>query len=137
LAAIILMIAAHVAVPLAIVIPLPWRFVGFLPLSAGIGLNLLADRELKRAQTTVKPFEASTALVTDSVFAWSRNPMYLGMVLLTVGVALFAGSVSPWVVVIGFALLLDRAFIRREEQQLNEIFDATFQRYRSKVRRWL
>ena len=137
LAAMVLMTAATVVMPLLVFIPFRWRAVGLLPLTIGVGLNIAADRQLKRRSTTVKPFQRSTALVTDGVFAWSRNPMYLGMVLLLSGIAVFEGSVTPWIVVMTFAVLLDRAFIVHEERLLEETFGARFHEYRSAVRRWL
>jgi protein-S-isoprenylcysteine O-methyltransferase Ste14 len=133
----VLMTAATVVMPLLVFIPFRWRAVGLLPLTIGVGLNIAADRQLKRRSTTVKPFQRSTALVTDGVFAWSRNPMYLGMVLLLSGIAVFEGSVTPWIVVMTFAVLLDRAFIVHEERLLEETFGARFHEYRSAVRRWL
>lgn len=65
------------------------------PLIFGVALNISADRMFKQHKTTVKPFEESTSLVTDGVFRFSRNPMYLGMVLILSGVVLLAGSTTP------------------------------------------
>jgi len=137
LGALVLTVLAHVVIPLLVVIPFRWRVVGFLPLATGAALNIAADGQLKRWHTTVKPLQRSTSLVTNGVFAWSRNPMYLGMVLLLSGIACFEGSISPWGVVVAFAVLLDRTFIVREEQQLEEMFGPSFQQYRIDVRRWV
>ena len=137
LAAIALTIALHFLFPVATFIPFPWRFAGLLPIAAGIALNLAADRQFKRRNTTVKPFQKSSALVTDGAFRWSRNPMYLGMVLVVAGIAIIEGSVTPWIVVAALAVLLERLFILREEQMLQETFGAVFQQYKKRVRRWL
>ena len=137
LIAIALMTAAHFVLPIWLVVAFPWRFAGVLPLVAGIYLNLAADRQLKLQGTTVKPLERSTTLVTDGVFAWTRNPMYLGMALILAGIAALSGSFSPWVIVVAFVILMDRVFIQREERQLDEVFGVTCSQYRSRVRRWL
>ncbi len=137
LAAIALTIALHFLFPVATFIPSSWRFVGLLPIAAGSVLNIAADRQFKRHQTTIKPFQESTALVTDGAFRWSRNPIYLGMVLIVAGVALIEGSVTPWIVVAALAVLLDRLFIVREEEMLQGTFGADFLRYKEHVRRWL
>jgi protein-S-isoprenylcysteine O-methyltransferase Ste14 len=137
LIAIVLMTAVHSVLPLRLVIAFPWGFAGVLPLAAGIYLNLAADRQLKRQRTTVKPFERSTALLTDGAFAWTRNPMYLGMSLILAGIAALFGSFSPWIIVVAFVILMDRVFIQREERQLDESFGVTFKQYSSRVRRWL
>jgi protein-S-isoprenylcysteine O-methyltransferase Ste14 len=136
-AAIALIIAVHFLFPVAVFIPYAWRFVGLLPVAAGIALNIAADHRLKQFNTTVKPFERSNALVTEGVFRWSRNPMYLGMILIVAGIALLEGSVAPWVIVAVLAVVLDRVFIVREEKMLQETFSAAFERYRQRVRRWL
>lgn len=52
--------------------------------------------EETQAGTTVKPFQESTALITDGVFRLSRNPMYLGFVLVLTGIATLLGSLTPW-----------------------------------------
>ena len=136
-AAIILALAAHFLFPLAVIIPDGWRFAGILPITAGIILNIVADRQFKERGTEVKPFKRSSALVTDGVFRWSRNPMYLGMVLIVAGAALIEGTLSPWIATVALAVLLDRVFIVREEAMLEETFGAAFRQYRSRVRRWL
>jgi protein-S-isoprenylcysteine O-methyltransferase Ste14 len=137
LIAMILMSAAQFVLPLWSVIAFPWRIAGLLPLGAGVYLNLRADRQLKQRRTTVKPFERSVALVTDGVFAWTRSPMYLGMALILAGMAVLFGSLSPWVIVVAFVIVIDRVFIVQEERQLDESFGVTFRQYRSRVRRWL
>jgi len=135
--AILLMAAAHFLVPLATLIPFPWTISGLLPLAAGVGLILAADRQFKQFKTTVKPFEVSSALITAGVFRWSRNPMYLGMVLTVAGIAVFVGSATPWIVVVLIAVLLHRRFVLVEERMLAETFGAQFETYKRSVRRWL
>ena len=82
----------------------------------------MADRALIKHHTTVKPFEESTALITTGVFRISRHPMYFGMVLILVGIALLMGSLAPYVVIPIFAIVMDRVFIKIEERMFEEIF---------------
>jgi protein-S-isoprenylcysteine O-methyltransferase Ste14 len=131
------MLAAHLIAPLARLLSFPLTLVGLLPIVAGIALNISADRALKAFGTTVRPFEPSSALVTTGVFGLSRNPMYLGMVLLLLGVALLLGTLTPFVIVAVFAALLDVRFIRAEERMLAETFGEDWRAYRNRVRRWL
>jgi hypothetical protein len=100
-------------------------------------VNFKVDRVFKERGTTVKPFERSTALVTTGVFALSRNKMYLGMVLILLGVAVLLGTAAPFAVFGPFALWLDVRFIRTEERMLAETFGDDWLSYRSRVRRWL
>jgi len=136
-AAIAAALAAHFLFPLAAIIPAVWRFAGAIPIAAGIALNIMADRQFKDRETEVKPFQRSTALVTDGVFRWTRNPMYLGMVLIVSGLAWFEGTLSPWIAAAALTVLLDRVFIVREERMLEETFGAAYEQYKHRVRRWL
>ncbi|HEX9438960.1 MAG TPA: methyltransferase, partial [Roseiflexaceae bacterium] len=87
LLAIIAMVLLHFVWPVATVIAVPWNLIGVVPLAVGILMNVIADNVFHRAKTTVRPFEESTVLVTRGVYRLSRNPMYLGFVLMLIGVA--------------------------------------------------
>jgi len=137
LVAIVLMLVLHFLLPVYKIIPIPWNTFGIVPLACGIALNLVADRAFHQAQTTVKPFEESSALITTGVFRITRNPMYLGYVLILVGVALIVRSVTPCAVIPVFAILMDRVFIRVEEQMLEKRFGEVWLEYAKKVRRWV
>jgi protein-S-isoprenylcysteine O-methyltransferase Ste14 len=137
LIAIVLTLVLHFLLPVHKIVPTPWNVLGVVPLACGIALNLVADRAFQQAQTTVRPFEQSTVLITNGVFRISRNPMYLGYVLILVGVALIVRSMTPYAVVPVFAILMDRVFIRVEERMLEETFGQVWIEYAKKVRRWM
>jgi protein-S-isoprenylcysteine O-methyltransferase Ste14 len=134
---ILVMIALHWLVPLSQIVPGLWRLTGLIPLAAGISLNIAADRAFQRAGTTVKPFEASTTLITTGVFRISRHPMYLGFVLILLGIAVLLGSLTPWLVIPIFVILIDRVFIQTEERMLAEQFGQSWSTYTAGTRRWL
>jgi len=115
----------------------PWNLVGVVPLFLGVFLNLTADRVFTGCHTTVKPFESSSVLVTEFPFSVSRNPMYLGLTAMLLGVALLLGTVSALLPVLIFPSVMHLAFVRTEERMLSETFGAAWQDYRSRVRRWL
>lgn len=131
------MVLFHFLIPVSDTAPYPWNLVGILPLLIGIYLNLMADAAFKREQTTVKPFEKSTALVVTGVFQVSRHPMYLGMVLILLGIAMLLGTLTPLFVVVIFGILIEAVFIRTEERMLEEQFGPTWLAYKKKVRRWV
>jgi protein-S-isoprenylcysteine O-methyltransferase Ste14 len=137
LGAIVVAVTLHFLVPVRQLLPFPWRLIGVVPLIAGIVLNLIADQSFKKHNTTVKPFEESSELVTGGVFGVTRNPMYLGMSLILLGIALLLGSATPLVVVIVLPILFDRVFIMPEEKMLEETFGDEFRQYRNRVRRWI
>jgi len=137
LASLALMAALAFALPIASLLPWPWRAFGVVPIAAGVWLNLAADRAFKERGTTVKPFERSSALVTDGAFRLTRNPMYLGMVVILIGVALIFGALTPFLAVAGFAAIIEIRFIPVEERMLAERFGDEWTAYRDRTRRWL
>jgi protein-S-isoprenylcysteine O-methyltransferase Ste14 len=137
LASLGLMAALAFALPLVHILSWPWRVLGAAPIAAGVWLNLAADRAFRARGTTVRPFERSSALVSDGVFRISRNPMYLGMILILLGVATLLGSLSPFLVAAGFAAIIETRFIRVEERMLAETFGEAWRAYCRRTRRWL
>lgn len=135
--AMVAMLALHLVLPAIEIIAFPWNLSGIFLILGGLVLNMLADRAFTMAGTTVKPFQTSTALVTGGVFGISRHPMYLGMVLSLLGLALLLGSLSPFLVVAVFAMILETVFIRVEEKMLRETFGNTYADYAKKVRKWV
>lgn len=76
-------------------------------------------------------------MVMDGVFSFSRNPMYLGMVAILLGVAVGLGSTWALIVPPVFMGLIQTMFIRMEERILEEQFGAAYLAYRDRVRRWI
>jgi protein-S-isoprenylcysteine O-methyltransferase Ste14 len=123
-------------------VPLPplWRAaVGVLLVAAGIFVALAGVGEFRRAATTVNPLspEASAHLVTGGVYRYSRNPMYLGMLLALAGWAVALSHLSAPLWLMGYAAYMNRFQIVPEERVLTERFGAVFGEYRRRVRRWL
>lgn len=134
--AIVAMVLLHFVLPVEKFINYPWNLFGCGPLALGVVLNLIADSAFKKHNTTVKPFEESTALITTSVFRFSRHPMYLGMVLILIGLAILMGSLTPFIVVIVFGALMELVFVRTEERMLEQKFGSAWLEYKKRVRRW-
>jgi len=137
LVAILLCVVLHFLVPILYIMASPWNLIGLIPLFFGLWINLSADRAFKKAETTVKPFEESNALIQDGVFRWSRNPMYLGFVAILIGISVLLRSLSPYIAVVVFVVLIDLMYIQVEEQMLEKKFGDEWKRYRSRVRKWI
>ena len=137
LVAILLCLGFHFLTPILYIVPSPWNLIGLIPIFLGVWINLTADRAFKKAETTVKPFEESKVLIQDDVFRLSRNPMYLGFTAILLGISVLLRSLSPYLVVVGFVVLIELIFIRSEEQMLEEQFGDEWMRYRSRVRKWV
>jgi protein-S-isoprenylcysteine O-methyltransferase Ste14 len=114
-----------------------WNLAGMAPIAFGVWINLAADRAIHRAGTTVKPFGTPTALITDGVYGISRHPMYLGFTAILIGVAVLLAVLTPFLVVVVFVLLMEAAFIKVEEHNLEHAFGRVWLEYRRKVRRWI
>lgn len=110
---------------------------GGLLVLAGVGLMLAAVAQMRRARTTVNPRGQPAALVTGGVFRLSRNPIYLGDVLVLLGVTLWLATPPGLLVVAGMVPLLTRRFILPEERRLAARFGAAFTGWCGRVRRWL
>ena len=136
LIAMMAMLALHFLFPIAWIVPPLWNLLGLVFLVAGVIINLIADKAFHQAGTTVKPFEESSNLITDGIFQISRNPMYLGFVLILTGIAILLRSLTPILVIFAFVVLINKLFIKAEEGMLAEKFGATWNQYKSNTRRW-
>jgi protein-S-isoprenylcysteine O-methyltransferase Ste14 len=123
--------------PLALPAPGLARPVGILVLAGSIVIAALALREMIAVGTSPDVRKPTERLVTTGVFAWSRNPIYLGMVLLCLGFALIAGSAWLLLLTIVFASVLAKGVIDAEEIYLERKFGPDYSSYKARVRRWI
>ena len=134
---ILAMVILHWFIPILVIVSYPWNLIGLIPLIAGIVLNIAADAVLKKEQTTVKPFQKSSVLVTTGVYRISRHPMYLGMVIILIGIAILMGTLAPVLVIAIFTILMELVFVRAEEEMLENQFGLTWIIYKNKIRKWV
>jgi protein-S-isoprenylcysteine O-methyltransferase Ste14 len=127
----------HGVVPLAIVVRAPFSYAGALFLGTGAAMIIWSRRAFQAAGTPIRPFTESTKLICHGLYRWSRNPMYLGTVLVLAGVAILLGTLAPLLVVIVVFAILQEGFIRREERLLDDTFGDQYRTYRRSVGRWL
>ena len=131
------MVVLHVFVPLATVLAWPERLFGIIPLVAGLAVAVTAKKQFARLGTNVRTFNKPDMLVTDGLFRYTRNPMYLGFCLALAGIAMLLGSLSVITAWLAFPLLVARWYIRYEENMMARTFGDDYLRYKSKVRAWL
>lgn len=137
LLAILLSFGLHFTLPIRKILTYPWQLLGLLPLVGGILIGLWADYGFKKHNTPVNHFAKATVLVSTGAFRISRNPMYLGMTLILSGISFLLGSLSSFIPVLLFPIVLHYLFVVPEEQALSEIYGKTFDEYRDHVRRWI
>ena len=124
--------AAALAVPMA-------GWLGAFLAVAGIAVSVAGVMEFRRAQTTVNPTRphAASSMVTSGIYRRTRNPMYLGMLLVLAGWAFFLRNVAALALLPVFVLLISRLQIQPEERALGQSFADEYERYRRSVRRWI
>ena len=132
-AASILQLALPNTGPAIVAVPLGGGAIGVL----GFGIMLRAWWLFRAHQTAICPTAETTTLITSDVYRLTRNPMYLGVVLMLLGVALGTGGLPFYVATLAFFLIINFAFCPFEEGKLEQGFGAAFVAYRERVRRWL
>ena len=105
-------------------------FIGFL---LGVGAFI----EFKKAHTTLDPHGSVKQLVMAGVYRFTRNPIYLGFLLMVIGLPLTSGLYSGVVVAPFFTLAMNRLVIEKEETYLEKKFKDVYTSYKFRVRRWL
>ncbi len=116
--------------------PLPRYVLAGALLALAAFVVLPATRAFARAGTEVKPWRPSTALVTTGIFAHTRNPMYSGLSLLILGIAIGLASTWTLIVLAVFALVIHFGVVLREERYLEAKFGDAYRRYKTKVPRY-
>src|SRR4051812_17760908 len=106
-------------------------------LTTGILLNLWAERLFRRNSVGVCPFTQVPVLVAQGPYRATRNPMYLGLVCLNLGVTLFTGVLANLWSSIAFFIWLHYAFVLPEEVFLRHELRGAFEEYSKRVPRWL
>ena len=131
------LIALHFLLPLKKIIPAPYSYLGSLLIIFGAVLNLWADQQFKKRKTTVKPYQAPTAMETTGPFCLSRHPMYLGMTAILLGAAVICGTAVTFIFPVLFVVLMELMFIPFEELNMAAVFGREYKEYKKKVRRWI
>ncbi len=112
-------------------------WLGTLLVLGGLALMVLAILQMRRKRTTVIPHMQPAALVDDGIFAYSRNPIYLGDALILAGLALRWDAPIGLLLVPAFMWVIQTRFIRAEEARLQSAFGAAFTAYTQRTRRWV
>ncbi len=120
-------------------IPWTWRAGPAVVLIALSGLLIAPTvMRFRKADTPFFNFrKCATTLITDGPYRYSRNPGYLALTLLYLGVGVLFSSAWVWVLVVPTLLIINVAVVRKEEQHLESQFGEEYLRYKTAVRRWL
>jgi protein-S-isoprenylcysteine O-methyltransferase Ste14 len=121
-------------------VPESVRIIGGIALALiGGGITFSGARAFRKVKTTINPLapEKSSTFVNTGVYALTRNPMYLGLLLVLTGWSVFVAC--PWSLMglPAFVLYIGRFQIAPEERVLEKLFGAEYSVYKAKVRRWI
>jgi protein-S-isoprenylcysteine O-methyltransferase Ste14 len=137
LVSVLIIVLLHFVFPEPVIFPKPWNLLGILPLALGTAAPVLAVMAFRRAGTSPEPFHEPAVMVTSGIYGISRNPIYLGFLLLQIGIVVLLRSLAPLVVLVGYVALIERNVIRVEEGILAAKFGAQWVEYKKRTRRWL
>ena len=126
------------ALPVTELVPSPWNKFGFLPIIFALLADGMSLMQFFRVHTTVNPVhpEKTKKLVTTGMYQITRNPMYVGLLLLLIGWAILLGSLSPFLLLPIFILIITTQQIIPEEKNLEEKFGQQYCDYKKSVNRW-
>jgi protein-S-isoprenylcysteine O-methyltransferase Ste14 len=136
-ASIITAVVLHYFFPVTILIPSPYNLLGLLMVGLGVYLILQSVRLLRSHNTTVEPAGNPSSLVTQCPYNYSRNPIYLGDLVIALGTATILSSLSAFIAPVIFFLVVNTIIIPFEENRLQKNFGIKYERYKGSVRRWL
>jgi len=111
--------------------------IGLLLVALGLALAAFAIILFLRARTSPIPIKPTTAIVETGPYRFTRNPMYLGLALLYLGVTLWVDTLWPLLFLPLVILIVQRSVIEREERYLEAKFGKEYLDYKARVRRWI
>ena len=112
---------------------------GSFMIISGLIIILSAIILFKKYQTTITPLNPSNAtkLITDGIYKFSRNPMYLGLLLVLVGISIILNLTGGFLFILLFILYINLFQIIPEENAMVDLFKDEFLEYKKNVRRWI
>lgn len=112
-------------------------FAGIICITVGIGLFLWATKLLRKHKTTLRPHGKPSKLVTHGPYRFSRNPIYLGFLMISIGTVLLFANVLAFVGPLIFFVFISTFVIPVEERMLTKVFGKSYTSYNKKIRRWI
>jgi protein-S-isoprenylcysteine O-methyltransferase Ste14 len=119
-------------------LPEGWSLpLGLIVIFAALNIKLFAVREMVRVKTNLNIRKPATDIATTGLYGVSRNPLYIGMILLNIGIGCIVNSLWIFLLSAGLAVALQKGVIEPEEAYLEQKFSEKYMRYKAKVRRWI
>ena len=104
---------------------------------AAVTLAFLGFRELGRHKTTIRPDEPSTTIVKTGPYRFTRNPLYVSLCAMQLGIGLWTNTLWVMLMLIPVWIIMTTRVIAREEAYLERAFGDEYSSYKASVRRWI
>jgi protein-S-isoprenylcysteine O-methyltransferase Ste14 len=127
----------HWLMPVRLLPPGPALVAGAVLCGAAVAVGIWGSVTMRRAGTSVRPDRPVTVLVTGGPFRFSRNPLYLSLILLYLGITLLLDALWPLLMLMPVLAFVHRRIVLREERFLEVKFGDAYRAYKARVRRWI
>lgn len=135
--ALLVAILLHLIVPLRLLPRTAAWVIGLLLLAISIVIMASGVRAMVRVRTEIDVRKPTTAIVVDGPFRYTRNPLYISLTLIYLGIATLINTLWPILLLPILLMVMQRGVIEREERYLERKFGDEYLRYKARVRRWL
>jgi len=133
----VLSVLLNFVFPVLVFLSSPFTYSGFLIMGFGLVMVLWSRSLFLKNATTLQLSEEPTVLVTSGPFSISRNPIYMGMASILLGVAVLQGTLVALAFPVLFVTLIEFFIIPGEERKLEKLFGEPYREYKKSVRRWI
>lgn len=115
------------------------QLIGVFLAIIGMAIAIVSVQRFRQLGTTIQPHKLDEArhLVTDGIYNYTRNPMYLGMAILIASAGVFFGSFLSIPAIIAFVMIINRFQIAPEEVALEKLFGQEYIDFKARTRKWL
>ena len=134
--AILFQIALYKILPIMIIFENMY-WIGIVVVFLGFFIFISSLMAFRINKTTMIPFQDSSFLITNGIYKYTRNPMYLGMLFVQFGIAIYFGSISPFIIPFLFIPIMNSRIIQHEEVILEKQFGESYMIFKNSVRRWI
>lgn len=133
----VLMTILYFLFPIKILFHQPFNYLGSVLIIVGLAIAKIVSTQFTKRDTEIHTFKVPRKLVTNGLFKYSRNPIYVGFSITLLGLAMLLGSLSAFVIVFFFIMVTDRWYIKFEEKKMEKQFGEAYRNYKMNVRRWI
>jgi protein-S-isoprenylcysteine O-methyltransferase Ste14 len=123
--------------PVSLGVPAALQIIGAPVLVLGVALPILLSLSFRRVKTNIEPWKPTNVIITTGIYGYSRNPIYLGFCLISLGIGIWSNKLWLLMSTPIVGILIYFIAIRKEELYLESKFGDQYRQYKASVRRWI